>query len=66
MTYLGKYKRMVLPECPVCGMDAGKRMMTENEPVSYYVVCEVCGFKTRPHPTQSAATNEWTRKKRKG
>lgn len=66
MTYLGKYKRMKLPECPVCDMDSGKRMMTENEPVNYYVVCEVCGFKTRPHPTQSAATNEWSRKKRKG
>lgn len=66
MTYRGKMKRMDLPECPICEMDAGKRMMTEKEPVSYYVVCEVCGFKTRPHPTQSAATNEWSRKKRKG
>lgn len=66
MTYHGKYKRMELPECPVCGMYAGKRMMSETEPPQYYVVCEVCGFKTRPHPTQSAASHEWTKRKRVG
>ena len=66
MTYRGKLKRMDLPECPICGMDAGKRMMSTNEPVSYYVVYEICGFKTRPHPTQSAATKDWQSKRRKG
>ena len=65
MTYRGILKRMDLPECPVCGMDSGERIMTDQEPPSYYVVCELCGFKTRPHPTQSAATKEWLRKKRK-
>ena len=64
MNYRGVYKRQDLAECPVCGMDAGKRMMTGREPEQYYVVCEICGFKTRPHPTQSAATNEWSRKSR--
>ena len=65
MTYRGILKRMDLPECPACGMDSGKRIMTDQEPPSYYVVCELCGFKTRPHPTQSAATKEWAKKKRK-
>ena len=59
MNYRGKYKRVPLRECRICGMDAGERKVTEEEPARYFVVCECCGFKTKPHKTQSAASKEW-------
>lgn len=53
--------RMALPVCPKCGMDSGVRKVlygagTEER---YFVVCETCGYMTRPHRRQSSATNEW-------
>ena len=59
MNYRGLYKRVELKECPKCGMDAGKRMVTTNVPELFYVVCEVCGHKTKAHKSQSHATREW-------
>lgn len=59
MNYRGKYDRVELKECRVCGMDTGKRMVTETVPEKFYVVCEICAFKTKPHKSQSAATKEW-------
>ena len=59
MNYRGQYRRAPLKECRVCGMDAGKRMVTEDVPEKFYVVCEICAFKTKPHPNQNAATKEW-------
>lgn len=59
MTYHGQYKRVDLKPCRVCGFDAGKRMVTENEPAKFFVVCEVCGYRTSPHPSQNAASREW-------
>lgn len=53
-----------LPECPICGMDSGKRMMTNHEPAQFFVVCEVCGFRTKPCNSQGAATQNWGRYKR--
>ncbi len=50
-----------LKPCRVCGMDAGQRMVAETVPEKFFVVCQICGFKTRPRPTQSAATKEWNR-----
>lgn len=61
MNWRGKYKYLDLKPCRACGMDAGARKASETIPEKYYVVCEVCGFKTRPHPTQSAASKEWNR-----
>ena len=55
----GKYHRSPLNTCRVCGMDAGERMVTEKEPAQFFVVCRICGFKTKPCKTQSAATKEW-------
>lgn len=66
MNYRGQYKRDGLPECPICGMDSGKRIVREGIREDYYVVCETCGFKTKPHPTQAAASHEWAKLKRKG
>lgn len=51
-----------LQVCKACGMDAGIRMVTDTVPEEFYVVCQICGYKTRKHSTQSAATNEWTRR----
>lgn len=53
------YFRFALPCCPKCGMDSGRRMAALTNPEQYFVVCEACGFRTRPHPTQSSATYEW-------
>lgn len=51
-----------LSECPKCYMDSGKRMVSETIPEKFYVVCESCGFMTKPHNTQNAATHEWNQK----
>ena len=59
MNSRGIYNRHPLKECRVCGMDAGMRMVTEELPERFYVVCEVCAFKTRAHKSQGAATKEW-------
>lgn len=61
MNYRGLGFRLDLMECPICGMDAGRRMVTEEVPEQFYVGCEICGFKTKPCKTQSAATNEWSK-----
>ena len=54
--------RMALPVCPKCGMDSGKRLISDTVPEKYFVVCETCGYMTKPHPTQTAATKEWMNK----
>ena len=28
----------------------------------YYIVCQVCGFRTKKHPTRAAATRDWSGK----
>lgn len=52
-----------LKHCRVCGMDAGVRKVTVKHPEKFYVVCEVCGYKTMPHSTQAGATREWNSEK---
>lgn len=60
MNYRGQRTRAHLPVCPVCGMDSGERMVADGKvPEEYYVVCQVCGFRTKPHPTPNAAGREW-------
>ena len=54
--------RKALPVCPNCGMDSGKRFISDTVPERYFVVCETCGYITKPHPTQTAATKEWMHK----
>lgn len=51
--------RRELPCCPSCGMYSGKRAVLEGSYEKYFVVCERCGFHTRPHPNQASATREW-------
>ena len=55
-----RYFRRKLPSCPKCTMDSGKRMVSLTNPERYFVVCEACGFQTKGHPNQSAATREWS------
>ena len=50
---------MTLPVCPKCRMDSGRRVVSDGVPERYFVVCETCGYMTKPHPTQTAATKEW-------
>lgn len=64
MNYRGLNKREPLPTCPVCGMDAGERMVTLKVPEEFFVQCFVCGFKTKRHKSQSAATKEWNERSR--
>ena len=59
MNYRGQYKLTELKHCRVCGMDAGVRMVTEALPERFFVVCKVCGYKTKPHKSQAHATREW-------
>lgn len=59
MNFRGKYYRKPLQECRVCGMDSGLRMVAEAGPERFFVVCQLCGHKTKPHTTQSAASKEW-------
>lgn len=59
MNYRGKYNRQPLKTCRECKLDSGLRMVTETVPEKFYVVCQSCGFKTKAHSTQSAATKEW-------
>ena len=59
MNYHGQHKYAELKNCRVCGMDAGMRKVTVKVPEKFFVVCEVCGYKTSPHNNQSGATREW-------
>ena len=56
--------RMALPVCPKCGMDSGDRKVLYGSGTQekYFVVCSTCGYMTKPHPTQTAATKEWMNK----
>ena len=64
MNSYGKVRYKDLRECRVCGMDSGERMVKEGSNEAYFVVCRSCGFQTKPHKTQSAATHAWNGGKR--
>ena len=53
---MGRYK---LENCPRCGMDSGERKTFDGPEEKYLVICTTCGYHTRWHPTQPAASNEW-------
>lgn len=57
-------RRIELPTCPSCEMDSGIRMMSTKEPPDFYIVCQICGFKTRPCASLSAATKDWCKYRR--
>lgn len=59
MNAYGRYRPNPLNHCRVCGMDAGIRKITESVPERHFVVCEICGFKTKLHKSQAHATREW-------
>ena len=52
---------MALDLCPNCGMDSGERMVREEIPERYIVVCRQCGCHTKSYSDMSAATNAWQR-----
>ena len=62
MNYHGKHKLVPLGLCRVCGMDAGIRKITTTVPEEHFVVCEVCGFKTKRHKSMPHATRKWNGK----
>ena len=64
MNYHGNNNYRELKHCRVCGMDSGVRKVTVKIPEKFFVVCEVCGYKTRPHNTQGGATREWNNERR--
>ena len=61
MTYNGKHRFHELNNCPKCNRFAGRRKIRNSIPEEFFVVCEVCGYKTKGHTTQHAATREWNR-----
>ncbi|MBQ9733948.1 MAG: hypothetical protein IJV74_06915 [Clostridia bacterium] len=65
MNYRGQKKCKPLPPCRVCDLDGGLRMVTDTVPEQYYIVCQVCGFRTKKHPTRAAATRDWSGKFKK-
>lgn len=64
MNKYGKNHCRELPPCRVCGLDGGLRMMTEN-PEQYFIVCQVCGFRTKKFTTRAGATRSWGGSKKK-
>lgn len=61
MNFRGQYNFVNLKHCKVCGMDAAARKVHEGVEDKFYVVCEVCGFKTKGHKNQSSASKEWNK-----
>lgn len=59
MNYKGIYKRNPLNPCKKCHMDAGQRRVREGAEDQFFVVCSACGYCTKPHKNQSAASKEW-------
>ena len=59
MNYKGIYKHAPLKPCKKCHMDAGERKVREGVNEQYFVVCTACGYRTKPHKNQSAASKEW-------
>lgn len=59
MNCRGVFHHAPLKTCRVCGMDSGVRKVKEGHEEQFFIVCEVCGYMTRPHKNQSAATKEW-------
>ena len=57
----GKKARLVLPPCPLCGMDSGERMQSTTAPFRCYVVCGTCGASTFGYKVQGGATKAWQR-----
>jgi len=55
----GRYRHVPLGLYRVCGMDSGIRKITTTVPEEHFVVCEVCGFKTKRHKSMAHATREW-------
>lgn len=57
----GRRPRLRLGLCPNCGMDSGERMVREEIPERYIVVCRQCGCHTKSYSDMSAATGAWQR-----
>jgi hypothetical protein len=67
LTYNGRHHKHRLKLCPACGMDSGERMCAEHEPIeSYYIICTVCGFKTKEYASCGAAARAWNAYRRNG
>ena len=61
MNHSGRSFRTELGPCPKCGMDSGRRMVTDTAVELYLVRCDSCGYRTKPCKTQGAATKLWKR-----
>lgn len=50
-----------LPHCPICGLDSGERVQSEEPPFLYHVRCNACGAMTRGYGAKHGATLAWKR-----
>lgn len=64
MNYRGIQRWVDLEPCPVCGKFSGVRKCSTGVPEKFFVVCQSCGHKTRPHDDVRYATREWNLKGR--
>ena len=62
MNVRGKRPRYTLPACPRCGMDSGRRVVSDTVPEKCYVVCDTCGYHTAGFTDMSHATKAWVKK----
>lgn len=62
MNAKGNRTRLRLSLCPKCGMDSGRRVISETVPEKNYVICDTCGWHTKGYSDMAHATREWNSK----
>lgn len=63
MNARGSKTRMPLPPCLRCGMDSGRRVVSDTVPEKCFVVCDTCGCRTDGYKDMPHATRAWKRGK---
>lgn len=55
----GRKPRLTLPPCPRCGMDSGRRVVSDTAHELNFVICDSCGFRTKGYSDMAHATRSW-------
>lgn len=65
MNHRNAKPRGPLSLCPKCGMDSGRRVVSDTNPERYFVICDTCGFHTKGYSRIGSATYEWNKARRR-